>query len=128
MIPRSSFPVLFLSLALAGTFSPRLQAADSAPTTEATRFAVEVVKDVVYRDICDGEDPKLDKNKLDLYLPKGKKDFPVLFFVHGGAWRQGDKNFLGMYATLGQYWARQGIATVIINYRLSPAHKHPAHI
>lgn len=105
-------------------YTGSLRAAD--PGTRL--FAVQTVKDIVYRDLVAGEDPKLDKNKLDLYLPKDKKDFPVLFFVHGGAWRQGDKNFLGMYNSLGQFWARQGIAMVITNYRLSPAHKHPAHM
>ncbi len=89
------------------------------------RLAVYSVKDVVYRDPAEGEDPKLEKNKLDLYLPKDKKDFPVLFFVHGGAWRQGDK---WMYPSLGQFWARQGVGTVVVNYRLAPTHKHPAQI
>jgi hypothetical protein len=31
----------------------------------------------------DGADTK--KRKLDLFLRKGHKDFPVLFFIHGGA-------------------------------------------
>ena len=92
------------------------------------RFNTEVIKDVAYRELCPGEDVSLKKNLLDLYLPKGKKDVPVLFFVHGGAWRQGDKDFLGMYSSFGQFWARQGVATVVMNYRLSPAYKHPAHI
>jgi acetyl esterase/lipase len=124
--------VLRSALVLTGLLSTSsfLQAAD-APAAAApvpSLSSVQVIKDIVYRDLCEGEDPALDKNKLDLYLPKGKKDVPVLFFVHGGAWRQGDKSFLGMYSTLGQFWARQGIATVVTNYRLSPAHKHPAHI
>lgn len=130
MILSSCLTVPAFCVALGGLFSPRLGAADppAAPNAEPAFFSVATLSDVVYRDLCDGEDPKLDKNKLDLYLPKGKKDFPVLFFVHGGAWRQGDKNFLGMYSTLGQFWARQGVGTVVVNYRLSPAHKHPAHI
>lgn len=127
---RSYLTMPMFSLVLVGLFSPRLGAAEASatPAAEPKVFSVQAISDVVYRDLYDGEDPKLDKNKLDLYLPKGKKEFPVLFFVHGGAWRQGDKNFLGMYSTLGQFWARQGVGTVVINYRLSPAHKHPAHI
>jgi acetyl esterase/lipase len=49
----------------------------------------------------------------------------VLFFVHGGAWKSGDKK---IYGPLGQLFARRGIGTVIINYRLSPKVKHPAHV
>src|SRR5207237_10002694 len=63
-------------------------------------------------------------HKLDLYLPKDHKDFPVLLFVHGGAWTSGNKN---LYGPLGQRFASNGIGTVIINYRLSPAVQHPAH-
>jgi acetyl esterase/lipase len=83
---------------------------------------VEAVKDVAYHD---GPDADPVKHRLDLYLPKGRKDFPVLFFVHGGAWKSGDKK---TYAPLGELFARRGLGTVIVNYRLSPAVKHPAHV
>ena len=89
---------------------------------------VQVIRDVVYRDLCDGEDAKKQKNKLDLFLPKEKKDFPVMIFVHGGAWRHGDKNHFGLYSSLGAYWAHQGVAVAVINYRLSPEVKHPEHV
>src|SRR5262245_47102845 len=56
-------------------------AADEA--TPAKTYDVETLKDVAY---YDGDDADKVKHKLDLYLPKDKKDFPVLFFVHGGAW------------------------------------------
>lgn len=88
-------------------------------------FEVEVVKDLAY---YDGADADPIKHKLDLYLPQGKRDFPVLFFVHGGAWVIGDKNQFGIYSALGQNFARQGIGTVVTNYRLSPKVQHPEHI
>src|SRR5437016_798438 len=91
----------------------------------AKTFEVQAVRDVPY---YDGEDADKTKHKLDLYLPKGQKDFPVLFFVHGGAWRTGDKNYFGFYAGLGKFYARRGIGTVVTNYRLSPKVKHPEHI
>jgi len=65
------------------------------------------------------------KHKLDVYMPKGKRDFPVLFFVHGGAWRNGDRS---LYRALGNRFASEGIGVVIPSYRLSPANLHPAHI
>ena len=95
--------------------------ADDAPAAPRT-FEVESVKDVAYYD-SDGADPV--KHKLDLYLPKGLKDYPVLFFVHGGAWVSGDKK---MYAPIGRVLASHGIGAVVTNYRLSPRVKHPAHI
>ena len=33
-------------------------------------------------------DPRF--HSLDLYLPEGKSNVPMLFFVHGGGWRAGD--------------------------------------
>lgn len=67
------------------------------------------------------------KHKLDLYLPKDVKKFPVIFFVHGGAWVQGDKNFLGIYSSLGRAFAKKGVGVVVTNYRLSPTVQHPEH-
>jgi acetyl esterase/lipase len=73
-----------------------------------------------------GSDPNW--HKLDLYLPKGKKSYPVVLFVHGGAWVSGDKTFLGWGVDIGQFFARQGIGVAMPSYRLSPAVKHPEHV
>src|SRR5580704_7942399 len=50
-------------------------------------FEVEEVRDVTY---CEepGTDPH--RHQLDLFLPKGPKEFPVVVLVHGGAWVMGD--------------------------------------
>ena len=71
------------------------------------------------------KDADKERHLLDVYAPKGKKDFPVVLFVHGGSWRSGNKN---LYAALGQSLANDGIGCVICNYRLSPAVRHPAHV
>jgi acetyl esterase/lipase len=91
----------------------------------ARAFEVEVIKDVAYY-AGKGSDPV--KHRLDLFLPKGHKDAPVLVFVHGGGWMIGDKSFFGRYSEFGAAFARQGIATVLPNYRLSPAVQHPEHV
>lgn len=68
------------------------------------------------------------RHKLDVYVPKGAKNFPVMLFVHGGTWQSGSKD---LYGALGQTFAKQGIGTVVINYRLSTREgnvKHPDHI
>jgi acetyl esterase/lipase len=87
-------------------------------------FEVKDIRDVAY---YDGPDADKVKHKLDLFLPKDQRDFPVVIFVHGGAWRHGDKNYFGFYSALGKMFARNGIGAVIINYRLSPGVMHPEH-
>ncbi len=96
-----------------------------AAKPEVAYCQVQPVRDVPY---FRGPESDPVRHKLDLYLPKGEKDFPVVFFVHGGAWFRGDKSFLGVYQALGTFLARQGIGAVVINYRLSPAVRHPEHI
>ena len=70
-----------------------------------------------------GPDADKIKHKLDLFLPKDQKDFPVVIFVHGGAWRHGDKNFFGVYSALGKMFARNGIGAV---FHYVPLHSSPA--
>ncbi|CAN5313678.1 alpha/beta hydrolase [soil metagenome] len=95
---------------------------DKKPNAKQDDSAVETVKDIAY---YEGKDADPVRHKLDLYLPKGKKDFPVVMFVHGGTWKSGKKD---LYAQLGEVFARNGVGMVIVNYRLSPAVQHPAHV
>ncbi len=113
--------VCFFSLALLALVIPCPARAEMPPDT----FPVQAVKDVAY---YDGPGAHKLKHRLDLFLPRGKKDFPVLFFVHGGAWQRGDKAMLGIYSALGSFYARHGVGAVVINYRLSPAVRHPEHV
>jgi acetyl esterase/lipase len=125
-MPRTAFgrglTLAGLSLPLLLLTAPTARAADEA---KPPAYEVEVIKDLAYDDGPDGSGVH---HKLDLYLPKGTKDFPVLFFVHGGAWRHGDKNYFGVGPGLGKFYASHGVGFVSINYRLSPAVQHPEHI
>lgn len=105
------------------TFHPR-SARDvvSAGPLFGGNFEVESIVDRPY---YDGPGFNPAKHKLDLFLPKGVTGFPVLFFVHGGAWTVGDRK---QYSLIGKVFARNGIGTAVISYRLSPGVKHPAHI
>jgi acetyl esterase/lipase len=69
-----------------------------------------------------------DRQKLDVFAPRGLKDCPVVLFVHGGAWFFGDKDFFGLYRGVGQFLAQHGYVAVVINYRLAPRCKHPCQI
>ena len=106
--------------ALLGLAGPGL-ASDTAP---APRPAAGFER---HRDIPYHPWPGADKvrHTLDVYCPKGKTDFPVVLFVHGGKWEWGDKS---LYAGLGEAFARDGVGTVICNYRLSPKVRHPGHV
>ena len=83
---------------------------------------VEQTKDITY---CEGAAEDAAKHKLDIYVPKGKSNAPVLFFIHGGAWKSGDRS---NYVPLGNRYAKEGVITVVPSYRLAPKHPHPAQI
>jgi acetyl esterase/lipase len=85
-------------------------------------YSFQVYTDIAY---YDGPDAHPIKHRLDLFVPEGLKDAPVLIFVHGGGWTSGDKN---LYSFIGRAFAEQGFVTAVINYRLSPQVQHPAHI
>src|SRR4051812_2864016 len=68
---------------------------------------VEEVRGVAYYDGPDADD---FRHRLDLYLPRGRCDFPVVVLVHGGAWGAGDNRCCGLYASVGQFLASRGIA------------------
>jgi acetyl esterase/lipase len=118
-------PLSFLSPLLAVLTLTLPGPVHAGDAVEAKKYEVASIKDLTY---FDGAEKDKAKHQLDLYLPKDKKDFPVLFFVHGGAWVHGDKGFMNLYSGVGRYYASQGIGAVIINYRLSPGVKHPEHI
>src|SRR5262245_12677282 len=99
--------------------------ASTVSAAEPKLFDVEVVRNVAYYNGKDADDVR---HRLDLYLPKGQKDYPVLLMVHGGAWIKGDKNHLGVYNLLGRSFARHGVGMVSPNYRLSPDVQHPEHV
>jgi acetyl esterase/lipase len=65
------------------------------------------------------------KQKLDLYIPPNAKDFPTVLFIHGGAWREGDRK---LYGALGRRFADAGVGLAATSYRLSPEVKHPEHV
>jgi acetyl esterase/lipase len=93
---------------------------------EPAAFELHTFRNVAY---YDGADADPVRHRLDVHVPKGHKDFPVVFFVHGGGWVKGHKDYLGgIYTRLARTFARYGIGLVSPNYRLSPMVRHPEHI
>lgn len=80
---------------------------------------VVIARDLVY--VPGSGNPK---HRLDVYAPANAKQRPVVHFVHGGYWVEGDKDFhaavTGLYGSIGVALAKRGIVTVVQSYRLSP--------
>jgi acetyl esterase/lipase len=118
---------LLVALAIAGA---TFVCARGADVLGEKNHVIVKVRSIAY---CEGEDADQKRHRLDLYLPKDQKDFPVVLFVHGGAWTIGSKD-VRWHADIGKFFASHGIGAVVINYRLSPGvtHlkgvKHPEHI
>jgi acetyl esterase/lipase len=64
-------------------------------------------------------------NAMDVYLPRMGSNSPVIIYVHGGAWSEGDKADLDYKAG---YFTEKGYVFVSVNYRLSPDVEHPVHV
>ena len=79
---------------------------------------VTVHRDIAY--VTDGH----ERQKLDLYIPADTgKNLPLIIWVHGGAWRGGNKTHYTPMAYLSA-----GYAGASINYRLSQHAIFPAQI
>lgn len=64
-----------------------------------------------------------ERQKLDLYIPTGDGPFPLLVWIHGGAWLGGSKN-----NPPGLDVLKRNVAIASINYRLSQHAVFPAQI
>jgi len=73
---------------------------------------VRVEKDVAY-----GPNPA---QRMDVYLPPRPDHAPILFMVHGGGWRRGDKDNPGVVDNKVAHWVPQGVIFVSVNYRMMP--------
>ncbi|PXX45002.1 alpha/beta hydrolase fold domain-containing protein [Undibacterium pigrum] len=74
----------------------------------------------VLRDIAYGSDKQ---QTMDIYLPANaasQKNMPVIFMVHGGAWRTGSKTARGVVENKVAHWLPRGYVFISINYRMLP--------
>lgn len=70
--------------------------------------------------IAYGPEPR---QRLDVYAPTGARGAPVLVFLYGGGWTDGER---ALYRFLGGTFAARGFVTVVPDYRLYPAVRYPA--
>ncbi len=59
---------------------------------------------------------------LDLHLPAGVKQPPLVVYLHGGAWREGDK------AQYPEFLVARGFAVASVNFRSSNDARFPANV
>jgi arylformamidase len=62
-------------------------------------------------------DPAHERQVLDVFSPKEAKDQPVVFWIHGGGWQQGDKSDVQLKPRV---FSERGFVFVSTNYRLLP--------
>ncbi len=110
-----SYPLLAL---LTSSLTGIAQSAGTAKLPDT----FEIIRDIAY---AETDNPR---QMLDLFLPgkKHKGPLPVIIFIHGGGWRNGDKRSglkrVQPFLESGQY------AAASVGYRLSGEAKWPAQI
>jgi acetyl esterase/lipase len=114
----------FLPIALLATMLTALLSASIAP---AGRMFSAIVADGgvdVERGVRFGPGPR---DALDIYRPRAATapNAPVLFFIYGGGWTDGDR---ATYGFVGAAFAARGITTVIADYRVFPEARFPTFV
>jgi arylformamidase len=79
--------------------------------TQALAAEPQVHRDLAYVEPADAS------RRLDVYAPADGKDHPVLVWIHGGGWRQGDKSGVQHKP---QAFVDKGFVFVSVNYRFVP--------
>jgi acetyl esterase/lipase len=116
-------PRFLLAIVLAGSFVNALPAQDKEKKDDRPSQEAVLAKNTVTKlNVAYGKD---DKQTLDVYTPRDVKNAATLIFVHGGEWTKGDKADVSFKP---KFFNENGVVFVSINYRLSPAVMHPAHV
>jgi len=99
----------------------RQQANEGNDVEEAgmgTRQKFDLPAGVVLKsDIAYGSDPD---QRMDVYIPPNAQNAPVIFMVHGGGWKRGDKAMNRVVENKVKRWLPKGIIFVSTNYRMVP--------
>ncbi|MEL4893613.1 alpha/beta hydrolase [Xanthomonas protegens] len=113
LLPLLAAPVHAQDGRLRARLLQRLATRDGADGARAPLPAgAQVLRDVAY-----GPDPA---QRMDVYLPAGARQAPLIVMVHGGGWADGDKDNPGVAANKVAHWLPQGHVLVSVNYRLLP--------
>ena len=94
---------------------------EGTPPTRLDPAGFRVTRDIRYHSVRGVPAGLLS---LDLYAPREGSGHPVVIYIHGGAWRAGDKGNVGSKA---RWLTGEGFVFASVNYRLSPAVTYPIH-
>lgn len=118
------FCVFCVDAAFAGNllerWRERYRTATENPSTKVNSSVgrISLPTDVrVLRDLAYGDHPR---QRMDVYLPENSDNAQVIFMVHGGAWRIGDKAVERVVQNKLNYWVPKGVVFISVNYRLVP--------
>lgn len=89
------------------------------PSEKKEEPRMDVVRDLEFARVGD------HVLRLDLYRPAGEGPYPVVLWVHGGAWRNGSKDNPPILQIVHE---AKGFALASVEYRLSPQAAFPAQI
>lgn len=101
----------------AQTFRERLEQAREASRQPAAHAPKLPAGARALRDIAYGDDPR---QRFDVYLPARPHAAPIILFVHGGGWVNGNKDNPGVVENKAAYWLPKGYILVSTNYRMLP--------
>ena len=74
---------------------------------------IKILSDIAYG--------KSEKQVLDVYYSSiNRQDAPVIFMVHGGAWKIGDKASKSVVKNKVAHWVPKGFIFISVNYRMLP--------
>lgn len=120
---RAALPLALTSLAAvapaqAQLADPGIFLEDGSGALATLPAGVQRIADVPY-----GADPL---QRMDVYLPSAPSSgvdgpAPVIFMVHGGGWRTGDKAMGRVVQEKAARWVPRGFIFISVNYRLHPA-------
>jgi arylformamidase len=98
----------------AGPLRERLEARRAARPADSAQLpaGVKLVRDVAY-----GSDRA---QRFDVYIPRDAAGAPVIFMVHGGGWKHGDKAMERVVENKVAYWSARGFILVSADYRMLP--------
>jgi arylformamidase len=79
----------------------------------AVPASADLLRDIPYGDA--------ERQRMDVYRPDSvKAGAPVIFMVHGGGWRRGNKAMANVFENKTARWLPQGFIFISTNYRLLP--------
>lgn len=91
---------------------------ESLIDTEESARLLHFSRDIsITSNIAYGAHPK---QTFDIYAPKRATLAPVIFMVHGGAWKVGDKTSKSVVYNKVNHWVQKGYIVISVNYRLLP--------